>query len=565
MDQPINPDLAQGAVPEEFTPEQVAAAQASPQISPELQQYLTPGQQALGAAEQAVGALTFGAGVPAIERGLTALGVPGLTPEAQVGREQALEAQYGVGAYLPQAAGLVASQLTGVGEAALASRAGELAGGIFGGSEALAARMASGVARAATEFGTIAAQEHAGRLINSEATGETVGSAISGTLLSAALGGVLGAGAGAAGYAGSKLLEKGFLRDLRASIGSKFAGFNEQEAFADSLAQSFEKIRNMGTEIGGTDGIKSTVLARLMPEEVSPEMSKQVYDLFSKSADAIDKIDNPQYQKDLQRTLDRFIERLTPAEEQGPLGPKQLFDAVQDYKREIQDIAKPGYNRPSYLGPMDKFSQQEYNAASKIAYEARQALEDTNIWGEAGQLQKDFNSTLSPLIAYNKQMGNKFFSLIGDKFEPSEEKIARYFKAADKATTPIDRQKIVGGWVDAAEKHFDQADKLFEKYGIENPHELPSLDAVKSTYADKSLGTRLGDLLVSKLSAQSVGNLAGMAVGAKLLPGISGVYAGRWVLGPVFGAILPTLMDKGILAGRGSWRCHCRQLDWQNG
>lgn len=167
---------------------------ANPQIIsnqdfvPDEEKYGSVPQQALTVAENAAKGFA-GPLATLAEKGLTSLGVPGLTPEAQAGREAANPWEAG----LAQAGGLGAGILTGTGEAALLEGAGQSAlklAGIVQKPATLLGRAGAGALKSAVETSLYQAGDEISKKINDPqlATGSA--------LAHIGLGGLIGAGGG---------------------------------------------------------------------------------------------------------------------------------------------------------------------------------------------------------------------------------------------------------------------------------------------------------------------------------------------------------------------------------
>lgn len=145
--------------------------------------------QTIGAGLEGLGRGFLGPVVPAIETGLSKLGVPGLSPQEQRIREQAHPYVSGGG----EALGFGAGALTGTGEAALLSKIGEAAKVASGIGEATKlAKVGSAAAQTAAEMAVLQSGDEVSKMImqDPDATGQQA-------IANIGLATALGAGGGA--------------------------------------------------------------------------------------------------------------------------------------------------------------------------------------------------------------------------------------------------------------------------------------------------------------------------------------------------------------------------------
>ena len=187
--------------------------------------FATPSQQALTIAEGAAQGLG-GPFATAAERGLSAVGVPGLTPAEQEARAQANPIER----YGSEAAGFGVGAFFGTGEAGILSKIGEGAEALSGLSESQkAARL--GVSSAA-EVASLQAGNEVSKAINQDPN-QTLGSAAINIGLAGILGGAGGAALGSVGP-----LWKSFTQQAAEDAG---VGTAEVAPDEDLLSRSIQK------------------------------------------------------------------------------------------------------------------------------------------------------------------------------------------------------------------------------------------------------------------------------------------------------------------------------------
>lgn len=159
------------------------------------EKYSTTGQR-VGAALEGAAQGIVGPLAPLAEKGLSSLGVPGLSTEEQAARERINPIEHGAG----QVAGLAGSMLTGVGEAALFGKAAEAAAQFSG-----LGKIGSSVIKGALSNGLIQGSDEVSKAILGEGDPEHP---IAAGLMSAGAAGLFGGALGGVGGVASKGLEK---------------------------------------------------------------------------------------------------------------------------------------------------------------------------------------------------------------------------------------------------------------------------------------------------------------------------------------------------------------------
>lgn len=171
---------------QQFDPSAYLAKKGAESIDPNSEKYGTLGQQILTGAESAAKGFA-GPLATAAERGLSELGVPGITPEDQEARAKENPLTH----YGSEAAGFLAGAATGVGEAAVLSKLGSAATKAAGISNATRlARAGSGALRGAVEMSAFQGLDETSKFINHPE------SSVSGAVTNMALMGLIGGAGG---------------------------------------------------------------------------------------------------------------------------------------------------------------------------------------------------------------------------------------------------------------------------------------------------------------------------------------------------------------------------------
>lgn len=513
------------------------------QFKPDDETFGTPGQQFLTGVEGAAQGV-LGPVAPAIERAF------GANPENIRLRAETNPWAHGV----PEALTFGASALTGVGEAGLLAHAGEGAAAALklGGEGAnVGSKLAAGAAKMATEMGIYQAGDEASKAILSDPN-QSAGSAISNVALSTLLGGGLGAPFAALGMGAKSIMNSQILKDFTDRLAFRGANINPNEMLQHEVEGAINGYHEMGSEVGGANGIKSAALKNILPE-MSPKITEQAQGLVTRVQQEIDKLGDDPLAKRLQSSLDEYSSAVTP---QSPayggtpapdLEPSQVFDATNRFKQQLQDWSKFSKLAPPPIAERDFIS-----SAKSLSHDFRTALEDPETWGKAAELQTKLNDAWHSAIKPAQQIESKFMSWVGNERKIDPVKFNTYVNQAGRVADPTNRQQIMKVFADAMEKFQDATSLAYDRAGIPNPHPPIGMTSIRESLGKPSVGMKLADTWHDKIGAHTMGAGLGGGVGGLLghatgIPeaGFAGAYLGRWALGPVFSAVIKPMMERG--------------------
>lgn len=458
---------------------------------------------------------------------------------------------------LSEAAGLAGSLFTGVGAGALAAKAGQGAAtalklGLEGSS--VGSRIAAGAAKVASEMALLQASDEASRAIT-EDPAQSVGTAAANVGLAAILGGVTGGAFSGIGETAKAVMNSSTLKEFSERLASRASGVAPDEKILQEFQDAHRLYHELGSEIGGVDGIRAQSVANLMPE-LNPKIIDQADGLLrqmdskivqlEKSGDKSGMVEQMRRQAlRLQDALDPKIDPLT-LQARAPLDAKNIYDSMNGIKRQLGEWGK--FNKA--FVPLNEVEFR--NAAKSIGHDFKVALEDQGTWGKVGELQKSLNSAWHDAIPAIKDIESKFMTKIGGEVVLDPAKMATYLNQNGKATSPTIRQQMMGNFVDAVEKFQEASAKAYEAAGIESPFAPAAMGALKESLERTPIGVRLADAWYDKLLPQAMGDAAGVAVGGTaggaVFPGIGGLvggWAGKELMGPAFGSIIKAMMEKG--------------------
>lgn len=528
-----------GAIPvDQFKPAPQAQDDSAPpgaipidQFQTAEEKYGTTGQQIAtgleGAAQGVLGPLA-----PAAERAL------GVDPQDIRMRAEVNPATHG----LSEAGGFGAGIFTGGSEAALLGHAGEAVTGALklgGEGAAIGSRLAAGATKAATELGLMQAGDEATKVITQDPD-QTIGSAAANVGLSTLIGGVTGGlftGVGAAAKTGIDALG---LKEFSDRLAFRGANANPNEFLQNEAENAYGSYKDMGSEVGGSTGLKAQALQKLMPE-MSEEIQAQVPDTVSNLLNTATSMEAKPFKYGtripglIKEGVDEFQKTVANAQ-----SPGEIFDALNDLKKEFDSSI------PKNLTP-DNDNYHAFKELIGVTGKIRKSLESPEIWGEGvAGLQKNLNAAWSEAIPAVKDFEKKFMTKIGGDLVIDPTKFQSYVNQGGNATSQTIKQQMMGKFSDAIEKFSKATDEAYEKAGVPNPRgdsAIP-MGAIRESLGKQSVGARLADLWYDKIGAQSIGSGAGALAGNAVLPGLGGAFIGKEVLGPVFGAIIQPIVEK---------------------
>lgn len=180
--------------------------------------------------------------------------------------------------------------------------------------------------------------------------------------------------------------------------------------------------------------------------------------------------------------------------------------------------------------------------AASLSHDLRISLEDPNIWNKAGKFQSGLNSAFTEFKPNNDNFIAKFTEK--DARDPnrviSPGRVNTYLNQLGKPQAEI-KQDFLNGWVNSAEKYQQEINSLHDSLGLQTPLSTPPTNLIKASAKKLSPGSEAADALyhlgIPKY-AQNIGlTVAGGSEGYKE-GGIKGALAGG-LTGALAGAIAP--------------------------
>lgn len=463
----------------------------------------------------------------------------GVKPEDIRGREEANPYISRAG----QIAGLGGSMLTGIGEGSLALKTGEAAAGLIRGT-GLASKVGAAAADGALQSMLISGGDQITKALRDDpdysmqAAVTNVGlSGLMGGGLSGALGTVNPLWKATFGDEGSQLI-----KDFNARMAEHATGADPVAAVTKELGDHWESTNAVSDPVYGSNGLKAQEIAKAMPE-FHEGMTEQATSLSNKLQDTVNDMNAkpnkfpPRFADKLSDVANQLQSSLVKSEQ-----PADIFNALQDAKQTLQSYAK----FDKFVTPIDE-GHAFVNAAKKLQYEFRTALEDNKVWDQAAKAQKDINAAASDFFQSSKDFQSKFtIKLHGEQvIDPG--KINTYMNQLGKPNAEI-RTTVLDNYLKASQKYRDKISDIHTNLGIDNPIESTSLNATMQTLNKPSTGQKLADALVAKglqsAGGKGVGAAIGSMIGSKAhVPGgeFLGAMVGSHVLGPFISSIMPLI------------------------
>lgn len=359
-------------------------------------------------------------------------------------------------------------------------------------------------------------------------------------LLTGAIGGPLG---GASALWDSTMGGKAgqFLEDFKGRVKEHMDNPNPVETLHGELQNYYDNVRSIADEVYGPKGLKAQEIEKLVPKDLPQKVIQQASDISDKVKYDLDIMMNkphrfsPRLTANLQDDFRGFQDDLVEAN-----NASGFFNALQNLKQKLQEYSK--YDK--FIKPSDEaygFVQKVKSLASDL----RTSLEDSSVWGEAAERQKDINKAFRDYLPTLKDFEKRFTTVVNEERVIDPGKINTYVNQLGKPNAEI-KQAQLKNFLDASEKYLKVIDKTHTNLGIESPFTPTSLVSAKSSLKDLTAGARLADVFVKKGLSRLAGEAAGLSVGATLGHGLGsgflGALIGEHALGPFFSSIMPSLI-----------------------
>ncbi len=489
----------------------------------------TLGQQAIAGAE-AIGRGVAGPLATGAERLL------GVNPENIRAREEA----HPITSTLGETAGFVVSAMAGVGLAKPVLAVGEAVGKLL--PKVVPKLAAKGIATGA-EMAALQSSDELSKMITNDPN-QTIGTAISNIGLSAAIGtgGRMALGAVSPLWHGtaSKIGLDKIIDDFKGQYEFKTNNPNPATTAVDELSnriQSMEELRNQGVNL------KGPAIAETLPEKTPINLEKidnQIQDLSDKVASRLESASESVKTKSAVPYLAEDFNKFQSVVTDPASSMADKFNSIDQLKKDFASYAQfKGTEEATAKGALGR----------ELSGVIRPMLEDSKVWGEAGNVQRKMNSAITDSIKAQKDMVSKFTSKqLGEAIvDPS--KVQTYINQAMKSKAGL-KQNVVANYLENTQKLADTVKEIHHSAGLVAP-EAASVNptpALNNTLQKITPGMQLANWAHDKGLAVMGGNAAATAVGTGLgtLAGhpYIGAAIGEKVLGPTFTAVLKPFAEK---------------------
>lgn len=402
--------------------------------------------------------------------------------------------------------------------------------------ETLASKIGTAAAKGAVENALVAGSDEVSRMIleDPKQTAETA-------IADVGLGAILGAGIGGAFGAvpplwkatvGDKVGK--FAADFRGRILEHVNNPDPVHSMTRELTDYFGQVNKIGSEIYGEEGLKAEAINKVLPE-LNEKIIDQVGNISEKVSDAVDKLKSKgdPYASILEDKLSKFTQDVNQNE------PSKIFSAIQELKKSLQADSR-------YTEGVSPLAERAYRSTAKsLAHDIRTSLEDTEVWGKAGELQSSINSAFSDWLKATKDFrGLMTTDVMGEKMiNPA--KVQTYLNQLGKAQAEIKTTKLQN-FLEYTENLKNAVNKAYDTLGVESPiHDTP-LNVTLSTLDKKTIGSKAADFFIDKALTDAGGKAIGAGVGAAVGSAIGlgkevGAIIGTMTLGRFFSSILPAI------------------------
>lgn len=503
-------------------------------IAPEVQQsqYGTGVEQAKAGLE---GIAQGVAGPLATQAELSA----GVNPEAMRQREEANPYTSMAG----KIAGLGGSMMAGVGEGRLALGLGEAAGNMVRGA-GLASKIGAAAADGAIQNMLVSGGDEITKSLRADPD-TSMQSAVTNIGLSGLLGGSVSGALGSV----SPLWKAAFgnkgdqvISDFNARMGQHISGYDPTSSVTKELGDHWDATNAIADPVYGANGLKSRQIEKAMPE-FHQGMVDQANALTTQLEDSVNTM-NAKPNKFPPRLADKMNDVVTDLKSSlaNSEQPSDIFNALQDAKQTLQSYGK----FDKFVTPVDE-GHDFVQAAKKLQFEFRNALEDQKTWGAAGKAQQDINKAFSEYLPATKDFQSKFTTKVSGDQMVDPGKVNTYMNQLGKPNAEI-KSKMLQNYIDASDKYRSKISDIYNNLGIDNPVQPTALNATMQTFNKPSTGAQLADVLVEKGLQSAGGKGVGAGLGAMIgsksgIPGgeLLGGMVGAHVLGPFISSVMPLI------------------------
>lgn len=506
------------------------------------EKYGTGTQMAKTALEGAASAATFGAST-GIEKAF------GATNEDIQGRRKANPGVHALG----QVAGLVApSFIPGVGEAAAAktlessgAAAAELLG-LGGETASLMSKVGAKTVSEAAQMAMFQGGDEISKMITNDPE-QSAQSAVADIGMAGLLGGATGAVFGSVAplwkaTVGDKAAQA--MADFKSRFNFHVNNPDPAAAMAEELGTHQSSMEALRKDVYSAGGLKQEALTKLLPEQVTPEIQQTTAGFLDKVKNTVADMRansesySPSQIQALENTIRGVEDKLSPSISGAEFlqGMKPETGTAFDHFTEVEKVKKQLQDLANYNGPPLVKGSAEANFLGKVrglASESREILENPEVWGKAGEMQRDLNRASAKAIKPSELFQKRFMALSGDGSRVVDPgKIQTFINQLGKHSADI-KQDVLQTYLKESSAVRDEISKIYQRLGVPSPVEPPGLSVTNTLLEKPTAGSKLADAAIH----QGLEDMAGKAIGGAVGAGAGSAIAGRWgaAAGGLFG------------------------------
>lgn len=348
------------------------------------------------------------------------------------------------------------------------------------------------------------------------------------------------------------------LEDMKGEITFQNGAKAPAEAMSDEMDAYVNELKTQAKAVYGPDGLKTKQIIENLPDNMTQEISDSTENLIDKVRGLVKENPNNSSFRDVGTYLDGFEGKVKAPEPTVPVpkeagnyniisNPEEVFNQTNRFKQQIAEWGNPGAD-------LDKYSLDDQNFIKKmraLGSDFKSSLEDNDVWGEAGNVQKKFNEDYSALKGPLDLYTQKF-----TRYAPDESgKLIRtsnptpfqtFLNQRAKPSSKITRT-ILNSVIDQGKDFQQTVENAAVKAGVPSPFTNSSLTATEHALGNVTPGMKWGQWLYNvgagKIGAKVAGTVTGGVAGAFVSPAAAYVASniGKEALGPMFADILPSL------------------------
>lgn len=363
------------------------------------------------------------------------------------------------------------------------------------------------------------------------------------------LSGLLGAGVGTAFGAASPLFDAAKGNKFVDQMASRFKEHLTNSEIEKQPVQdlsSFHSDTNKGSDSlfkGNYDengvrqsNVRDQAISNLVPPINDTISDKGVGDVINHFTDKLEemKADPETYSPKFTKYLEKDFSEWQKIVDKPDVTSDEIFKATDDLKRTMQKRSKVGIPIDSTNPAFDSI-----NSFKNSANYLKRGLENSEVWGEAGNFQKEINSAYhdfqSPLKDFNRSFGAK----INNEYVVDPDKVGSYLSQASKEKGTIRGEKLQN-YLDASDKYRQAINEAHEQIGVAGPFDKSAADSLASISTKLTPGARAADSIVKHIVEKGGGDVAGVVGG--IIGGWPGSIVGKMIGGPIVDSVVSKMI-----------------------